>query len=109
MKKLKEKLEENEKEMVADLIKRMGEVKACSNCGGLGLTVPPTIIDVSVGLRSLPAGSYYCRDCGYEGIPTAFDKEKAYEKFFELRREKYNKGEGLEVSSNLASRSLRKD
>jgi hypothetical protein len=56
MKKLKEHLEGNETELIRDLIKKRGEVKACSNCGGIDLTVTPNSIDAAIGLESLPGG-----------------------------------------------------
>lgn len=99
---LKAVLSDQDKALVSSLLKKKGEVRACSNCGGLDLTIPPTSIDVSIGMESLTAGSYYhktgrycgprpqmntlllpvlraklrhlgrvfyCRDCGFEGIP----------------------------------------
>jgi len=106
---LKAVLSDQDKALVSSLLKKKGEVKACSNCGGLDLTIPPTSIDVSIGMESLTAGSYYCRDCGFEGIPTVFDDKNAYENFFLYRREKYNKGEDQLTSSNIASGAIRKE
>ncbi len=88
-------LSEADKALVSALLKKMHEVKACSNCGGLDLTIPPMNVDASVGLQSLTAGSYYCRDCGFEGIPTVFDDLQAYARFFLYLREKYGKGVDL--------------
>jgi TM2 domain-containing membrane protein YozV len=84
--KLEASLSEDDKSMVSSLIKKKGKVPACPNCGGLDLSDPPG------GEKASKTGIHYCIDCGFIGEPKAFDHEKAYEKFFSFKREKYNEG-----------------
>jgi TM2 domain-containing membrane protein YozV len=84
--KLEASLSEDDKSMVSSLIKKKGKVPACPNCGGLDLSDPPG------GEKASKTGIHYCIDCGFIGEPKNFDHEKAYEKFFSFKREKYNEG-----------------
>ena len=79
-------MSEDYKSMISSLLKKKGKIAACPNCGGLDLSDPPGEEKAS------KTGMYYCIDCGFIGEPKAFDHEKAYEKFFCFRREKYNEG-----------------
>jgi len=105
---LSTELSEKEKENVKLFLKRNREIKACANCGGLDLTIPNASLFAPKGLESV-MGGYLCRECGHEGTPIVFDDGRSYERFFSLRREKYNKGEDQLTSSNPISRSPRKD
>ena len=84
--KLEASMSEDDKSMISSLLKKKGKITACPNCGGLDLSDPPG------GEKASKTGMYYCIDCGFIGEPKAFDHEKAYEKFFCFRREKYNEG-----------------
>jgi hypothetical protein len=95
-------LSEQEKSVVTSLLKKDKEFMCCANCASIDLTFPPTNVDALLGAGSLPR-RYYCRECEYEGLPLMFDKLSAYEKFYSLRREKYNKGEDLLVADRLLS------
>lgn len=95
-------LSEQEKSLIARILKKDKEFMCCANCGSIDLTFPPTNVDALVGTGSLPR-RYYCRECEYEGLPLLFDGLSAYEKFYSLRREKYNKGEDLLVADRLLS------
>ena len=86
--KLETALSDEDKSLVSSLIKKKGKIAACPNCGGMDLSDPPG------GEMASKTGIYYCIDCGYAGEPKAFSHEKAYEKFFSFRREKYNEGLG---------------
>jgi TM2 domain-containing membrane protein YozV/predicted RNA-binding Zn-ribbon protein involved in translation (DUF1610 family) len=87
--KLEASLSEDDKSMISSILKKEGKIASCPNCGGLDLSIPPGEDKAS------KTGMYYCIDCGFIGEPKTFDHEKAYEKFFCFRREKYN--EGLDV------------
>lgn len=100
--KQKTRLSEQEKSVVSGLLKKDKEFMCCANCGSIDLTFPPTNVDALVGAGSLPR-RYYCRECEYEGLPLLFDHLSAYEKFYSLRREKYNKGEDLLIADRLLS------
>jgi hypothetical protein len=95
-------LSEQDKSVVARLLKKDKEFICCANCGSIDLTFPPINVDALVGAGSLPR-RYYCRECEYEGLPLLFDELSAYEKFYSLRREKYNIGEDLLVADGLLS------
>ncbi len=84
--KLETSLSDDDRSMASTLLKKKGKVHACPNCGGLDLSDPPG------GGNASKTGVYYCIDCGYTGEPKTFIHEKAYEKFFSFRREKYNEG-----------------
>ena len=100
--KQKNHLSEQEKSVVSGLLKKDKEFMCCANCGSIDLTFPPTNVDALIGAGSLPR-RYYCRECEYEGLPLLFDNLPAYEKFYKLRREKYNNGEDLLVADRLLS------
>jgi hypothetical protein len=100
--KQKTHLSEQDKTVVSCLLNKDKEFMCCANCGSIDLAFPPTNVDALVGAGSLPR-RYYCRECEYEGLPLLFDKIPAYEKFYSLRREKYNKGEDLLVADRLLS------
>lgn len=84
--KLATSLSEDDRGMLASLLKKKGRITACANCGGLDLSDPPG------GEKASKTGIYYCIDCRFIGEPKSFDHEKAYEKFFCFKREKYNEG-----------------
>ena len=84
--KLEASMSEDYKSMISSLLKKKGKITACPNCGGLDLSDPPGEEKAS------KTGMYYCIDCGFIGESKSFDHEKAYEKFFCFRREKYNEG-----------------
>lgn len=98
--KLEASLSEDGKSMIVSLLKKKGKVPACPNCGGLDLSDPPG------GEKASKTGIYYCIDCNFIGEPKLFDHEKAYEKFFCFRREKYN--EGLEEVAEKKHRPVAK-
>lgn len=100
--KQKTHLSEQEKSVVTRLLKKDREFMCCANCGSIDLSFPPTNVDALIGAGSLPR-RYYCRECEYEGLPLLFDDLSAYEKFYRLRREKYNKGVDLLVADRLLS------
>jgi hypothetical protein len=100
--KQKTHLSGQEKSVVSGLLKKYKELMCCANCGSIDITFPPTNVDALIGAGSLPR-RYYCRECEYEGLPLLFDKLSSYEKFYSLRREKYNKGEDLLVADRLLS------
>ena len=106
--KQKTHLTEPEKSVVSGLLKKDKEFMCCANCGSIDLTFPPTNVDALVGAGALPR-RYYCRECEYEGLPLLFDNLPAYEKFYKLRREKYNKGEDLLVANRLLSGKFGKE
>lgn len=82
--KLSASLSDDDKSMASALLKKKGKIHACPNCGGLDLSDPPG------GGNASKSGMYYCIECGFTGEPKTFVHEKAYEKFFSFRREKYN-------------------
>jgi hypothetical protein len=96
--KLEASLSEDDKSMISSLLKKKGKITACPNCGGMDLSDPPGEEKAS------KTGMYYCIDCGFIGETKAFDHEKAYEKFFCFRREKYN--EGLDVVAEKRHRPV---
>ena len=106
--KQKTHLSEQEKSVVSGLLKKDKEFMCCANCGSIDLGFPPTNVDALIGAGSLPR-RYYCRECEYEGLPLLFDNLPAYEKFYALRREKYNNGEDLLVADRLLSGKFGKE
>lgn len=100
--KQKTHLTEPEKSVVSGLLKKDKEFMCCANCGSIDLTFPPTNVDALVGAGALPR-RYYCRECEYEGLPLLFDNLPAYEKFYKLRREKYNDGKDLLIADHMLS------
>jgi DNA-directed RNA polymerase subunit M/transcription elongation factor TFIIS len=55
----------------------------CPKCGSPEIGPVPTNVDVLDALYK-PA-KYYCRNCGYEGIPFILDGEKAFQSFLDSR------------------------
>jgi TM2 domain-containing membrane protein YozV/DNA-directed RNA polymerase subunit M/transcription elongation factor TFIIS len=55
----------------------------CPKCGSPELGPVPTNVDVLDALYK-PV-KYYCRNCGYEGIPFILDGEEAFQSFHDLR------------------------
>jgi len=58
------------------------EVKACMKCAGCDLTIPPESLK---DIRAIQSGVYYCKKCGWMGVPVVFEDEEQYKKFLESR------------------------
>ncbi|MBN2250938.1 MAG: hypothetical protein JW724_02535 [Candidatus Altiarchaeota archaeon] len=83
-------LSKSDKAFFLALLRQATKVRVCGNCGSMHITK----IHKNVGAHPvrIATGRHHCMECRYEGLPILYRDYNLYERFFNHRRMRYNRG-----------------